>query len=262
MQQLQHTFVICAYKESQYLEECILSLKNQSVPSKIIMETSTPNEHIEALAKKYDIEVFVNPQGGITQDWNYGLAKVDTKYATIAHQDDVYEEDYAKAVLDKFVTRKRPLIVFTDYYELRDGQKVHENKNLKIKRLMLCPLKITSLQGSKFVRRRILSMGDPICCPAVSFNLDMLPRPIFEHGFRSCEDWEAWERISRLKGEFVYIGEPLMCHRIHEESATTEIIKDNARVEENYIMFRKFWPKPIARLLNHFYTKSEDSNTL
>lgn len=31
-----------------------------------------------------------------------------------------------------------------------------------------------------------------------------LPSPLFLNGFRSCEDWETWERVSRLKGAFVY----------------------------------------------------------
>ena len=53
-----------------------------------------------------------------------------------------------------------------------------------------------------------------------------------------------------------------LCVRIHEESATTAIIHDNARVQENYIMYCKFWPKPIAKLINHFYTKSEKSNEI
>lgn len=262
MEQLQHTFVICAYKESEYLEECILSLKHQSMESKIIMETSTPNEYIETLAKRYEIPLFINPNGGITQDWNFGLSHVDTKYATVAHQDDVYERDYTKAIMAVFERSKNPLIAFTDYYELRDGKKVHDTTMLKIKRFMLSPLKAAMFQNSKFIRRRILSMGDPICCPAVSFNLEQVERPIFRDGFRSCEDWEAWEMISRLKGAFLYISQPLMCHRIHEESATSEIIRDNARVEENYVMFCKFWPKPIAKFINHFYTKSEDSNKL
>ena len=39
-------FAIWVYKESPYLEECILSLKNQTVKSNIIMATSTPNEWI------------------------------------------------------------------------------------------------------------------------------------------------------------------------------------------------------------------------
>lgn len=257
-----HTFVICAYKESAYLEECILSLKNQSVQTNIIMETSTPNSYIEGMAQKYEIPLFINPRGGITQDWNFGLSKVETKYATVAHQDDIYERDYAKKILEGFESVKKPLIIFSGYGELRNGEKVYDTQILKIKDLMLLPLKIKAFSGSKFVRRRVLSMGDPICCPAVSFNLSLIERPIFKDGFRSCEDWEAWEMISRLDGDFVYIPDKLMCHRIHEESATTAIIQDNARVEENYIMFCKFWPKPIAKLINKFYTKSEDSNTL
>lgn len=257
-----HTFVICAYKESEYLEECILSLKSQVVKSLIIMETSTPNEYIEGLAKKYDIPLFVNPYGGITQDWNFGLSKVETKYATIAHQDDIYESEYGKKILEAFENSKNPLIAFSDYGEVREGVKVTDTQMLNIKRIMLAPLKIKAFKGSKFVRRRILSLGDPISCPAVSFNLERLERPIFRDGFRSCEDWEAWEKISRMDGDFLYVPEPLMYHRIHEESATTAIIQDNARVEENYIMYCKFWPKPIAKLINKLYTKSEDSNTL
>ena len=51
-----HTFVICAYKESPYLEECVESLKNQEQQSNILMVTSTPNEYIEKISRKYGIE--------------------------------------------------------------------------------------------------------------------------------------------------------------------------------------------------------------
>ena len=47
---IKHTFVICAYKESEYLEECIKSVKNQSVRSKVIIATSTDNLFIRELA--------------------------------------------------------------------------------------------------------------------------------------------------------------------------------------------------------------------
>ena len=87
-----HTFAICAYKESEYLEECIKSLKNQTVSTNIILATSTPNDYISGLCSKYNIEMFVNNgEHGITQDWNFAYAKADSKYVTIAHQDDVYE---------------------------------------------------------------------------------------------------------------------------------------------------------------------------
>lgn len=259
---MKHTFVICAYQESEYLEECIASLKNQKSGSLVIMVTSTPNGHISSLAEKYGIPLYINPHGGITQDWNFALSKAETKYATIAHQDDVYEPEYGQKIVEAFEKSKKALIAFSDYAEIRDQKKVTDTQILKIKRLMLLPLRIKLFKGSKLVRRFILSFGDPICCPAVSFHLERVARPVFADGFRSCEDWEAWEKISRMDGDFLYLPEPLMCHRIHEESATTRIIQDRARVEENYRMYCKFWPKPIAKRINKLYTKSEEYNSL
>ena len=51
-QNTDHTFAVCAYKESPYLESCIKSLMSQTVKSNIIVCTSTPCEFIENMAKK------------------------------------------------------------------------------------------------------------------------------------------------------------------------------------------------------------------
>lgn len=260
---ISHTFAICAYKESKYLEECILSLVNQSKKSNIILATSTPNDFIEGLCKKYDIPMFVNTgESGITQDWNFAYSKTTTEYVTIAHQDDVYDEEYLENFEECIITAKKPIIFFTDYYELRNGEKIYDNKLLRIKKLLLSPLKIRAFHNSIFVRRRVLSLGCAICCPSVTFVKDNCPETVFSHGFRAAEDWEAWEKLSKLKGGFIYCDKPLMGHRIHEESETSKIIGDSARQSENYIMFKKFWPAPVAKLINSFYEKSEDSNEL
>ena len=258
-----HTFAICAYQESPYLEECILSLRAQSVASEILIATSTPNAYIEELAGRYGLPVYVNTgEHGITQDWNFALSQVKTKYATIAHQDDLYEPEYTEWVVGELEKTKRPIIGFTDYYETRNGLKVTDSRFLHIKRLMLAPLKPKCFRGSRFVRRRSLSLGDAICCPSVCFCLENVKQPVFHNKYRSAEDWEAWEKLSRQKGAFVYVPQMLMSHRIHEDSATTAIIKDHARIQENYEMYCKFWPPFMARLINHFYTGSEKSNTL
>jgi hypothetical protein len=96
----------------------------------------------------------------------------------------------------------------------------------------------------------------------VTFVKANCPKVVFQHGFRADEDWQAWERLSRCKGEFVYSTQVLTYHRIHEESETSKILEDNARTEEDYVMFRKFWPKPIAKLLTRLYGTSEKSNEL
>src|SRR5574344_1310712 len=124
-----HTFAICAYKESPFLEECIKSLINQTVKTNIIIATATPNEYIEELGKKYDIPVYINTgDHGITQDWNFAYSKTETEYVTIAHQDDKYSKHYVENMLKAMQKAKRPLIFFTDYYEIRNGEPVKTNK--------------------------------------------------------------------------------------------------------------------------------------
>lgn len=262
-----HTFVICAYKKSPYLEACIKSLKRQEKRSKIIIVTSTPNAYIENLAIKYELPYFVNRgQGGITQDWNFGYqcAKetYHSEYITIAHQDDIYEKSYLTAVFQAIKQTSRPLIIFGDYYEIRNKARVKNNKLLCIKRLMLMPLRVHALQSVRWIRRRILSFGSPICCPSVTFAVQNLPDVIFENHYRACEDWEAWEKLSRLKGEFVYIPKLIMGHRIHEESETTAAIGGQKRTNEELEMFCKFWPKWFAKILVKQYSKGQRFNQL
>lgn len=258
-----HTFAICAYKESPFLEECIISLKNQKLTSNIIMVTSTPNQFIEDLAVKYNISLYVNEaEAGITQDWNYAYKMAGSRFVTIAHQDDVYLPTYTQEIFELIKKSKNPLLLFTDYGELRGEKVILNNKLLFIKRLMLFPLRFSVLQRLCFIRRGILSLGNPICCPAVTFVKENLPNQIFKHGFRSNEDWEAWEALSKEKGQFLYTRKIGMWHRIHCDSTTSLVLKDNARSKEDYAMFSKFWPKSIAHFLARCYSKSENSNEL
>ena len=82
----------------------------------------------------------------------------------------------------------------------------------------------------------------------------------FTNDYLSNIDWQQWEILSRKKGSFIYNKQPLMCHRIHEQSTTTEIIGDSKRTLEDYDIFCKFWPKWIAKIVAKLYSKSEKSN--
>ena len=260
-----HTFAVCAWGESPYLEECIRSLQAQTAGSRIIMCTSTPCGFLSDMADRYGIPLYVRKgRPGIAADWNYAFSRAGGHLVTLAHQDDVYEPDYAEKMINAAEKADKPLILFSDYYELRDGEKVYadRNINLRIKRLLLFPLRFRPVWKLRFLRRRILSLGNAICCPSVTFAGGNLPERLFGSRFKADLDWQAWERISRLKGSFCYIPEPLMGHRIHSDSTTTKEIGENHRTEEDLEMFRKFWPEGMARLLNHFYSGSEKANRL
>ena len=261
-----HVFAVCAYKESVYLEACIDSLEKQNVLGRIIACTATPNDYISDVAARHGLPLFINNGlHGIAEDWNFAYAQADAPLVTLAHQDDVYEPNYLKRMLMALNAEKKPLIGFSDYYELRNGEKsfARHNKNLRIKEITMMPLRATRLQSSRWVRRRMLSLCDPICCPAVTYVKENLPAVVFKTDFKCDLDWQAWESISRLKGSFCYVHDPLMGHRIHHESTTTEIIGDhNGRSSEDLEMYRKFWPLPVAKLLNRAYSGAQKSNNI
>lgn len=256
-----HTFALCVYGDSPYLEECIRSLKEQTVKSRILIATSTPSDYIRNLAEQYDINMYINPeQKGIGADWNFACQCAGTRLVTIAHQDDLYEPGYTQEMLRHMNEANKPIIWFCDYMELRNGEKVQSNKNLRIKRLMLWPLRWRLFQNSIFVRRRILSFGSPICCPAVTYVKRWIEEIPFSSTMRVSLDWDEWERLSKKRGTFSYCTDSLMCHRVHEESETTKLIASNIREKEDLEMFNRFWPKRIANWLEKKYAVSEDSN--
>lgn len=258
-----HTFVVLAYKESAFLEDCIRSVLNQYYKSEVVIATSTPNNFIKRLANQYNLQVLVNPNPGkgIGYDFDFAISCANTSLVTVAHQDDLYEADYAKKVVDLYKKYSDSLIIFSDYYEIRNNQKVFSNTNLKIKRILMSLVRIHTISKLKFVKRSCLAIGNAICCPAVTFaKKNIKYKDVFSCDMKCDIDWYAWERLSKENGRFIFIKDCLMGHRVHEESTTTEIISDNIRTKEDLIMFNKFWPNFIAKLLNKFYVKSEDSN--
>ena len=256
-----HTFVICAYKESKYLEECIKSVLSQKIKSKVIITTSTPNDFIKKMANKYNIEMFINNgEKGIGQDWNYGVSKAETDYITIAHQDDIYKPEYLESIIYYIEKNKDFIIAFSDYREIKNDIEIEMTKNLKLKKLLLFPLKIFG--KSKFIRRRILSLGNSICCPSVTINKKITGEKPYKTEMKCDLDWDTWDKLSKYNGRFLYINKELMLHRIHEESETSNLIENNIRLKEDLLMLQRYWPKTIAKMIMKFYGKAIETNKM
>ncbi len=257
-----HTFVVLAYQESPYLETCLKSVSKQTADSTVVIATTTKNAFIENLAKKYDLELFIGKHTSIGGDFDFALSCSKTELTTIAHQDDLYKSTYAENVIEAYSKRPNSSIIFTDYFEIRNNQKVYQNTNLKIKRFLLLPLKLSNITPSQWAKRFALRFGCSICCPAATFVKTNCPKKIFTSNFKCNVDWAAWEKLSHAKNPFTFIPEPLIGHRISEVSTTTEAIDSGLRTKEDYEIFRRFWPTPIAKVLTKLYQKSEKSNDL
>ena len=260
---MKHTFVVLAYKESKDLVNCIKSVLDQEYKSDVVIATSTPNKYIRDIAKKYKLRLIINEkQKGIAYDFNFAVNCVDSDLVTIAHQDDIYERQYSKKILEMYEKNKNSSIIFTDYYELRENFRVYANKNLKIKRLLLFPLRIKKLGKFKHWKRFALKFGNSICCPAVTFVKKNTPKVVFICNLTCNVDWFTWEELSNLNFAFTFVNEKLMGHRISEVSTTTSIINSGIRTKEDLYMFKKFWPPFMAKIINRFYRNAEKSNNI
>ena len=257
-----HTFVVCAYKESVFLDDLLTSLFSQTARSKILISTSTPNDSIDLIAEKYGLDVLVNPitGGGIGSDWNFAYSIAETDFVTLAHQDDIYEPEYTEQIFEAMDNSKNPILAYTNYYEIRPEGRVDQNKLLKVKSLMNGP--IGAFPKSRFVRNRVLSMGCPISCPSIMYNKRRFPNFEFVSYMKTNLDWDAESRLAKEPGEFVYVRNRLLGHRIHPDSETTSGIGTGARPAEDLEMFKRYWPSGIARFIHHFYENGLKSNSV
>ncbi len=251
-----HLFAIPVYGQPPHLTECVESILNQSRrSSRIVISTSTPSAFVEEIAQTYRIPLLVNPvRADIATDWNFALATAEADMVTIAHQDDVYDRRYVDTMFDAIARHPGVLMAFSDYCEHTTQGPRSINMNLRIKRL-LCSRAFGAREtlDSYKAKRRLLTLGNPICCPSVVINRGKIPDFRFSAAMKTDLDWEAWARMAKLSGEFLYVRNILVSKRVHAESETSVTIANRVRETEDRLMFEQFWPKPVASAILAFY---------
>lgn len=258
---MRHAYAVPAYGRSPHLEACLDSLRGQEA-SRIVVSTSTPFEGLDGIARDRDADVSVHgPNRGIGADWNAAYAAADADLVTIAHQDDIYAAGHAAAVRGVFAEAPDALLAFTDCREIDDGGVRPRNRTLWVKEVQ----RELAFRGSRVIdsvprKRMLLRFGNPVPCPAVTFNKRVLGDFRFRTDMRTNMDWAAWLELAGRNGAFAYVREPLVLHRIHSGSETTACIVDGARAREDEDMFRQLWPAGVARVLARLYAASYTTN--
>lgn len=260
IQDTNHTFVVCAYKESPYLEECVQSLLGQTIATNICMTTSTPCEFITGIAQKYKIPLIVRiGESDIKEDWNFAYNNAKTDWVTIAHQDDKYDAHYIENFLVSIERYDEPFAFLTDYIPIKNGEIGKRDINSRIRRFLRKPLKYKILSKTKFWRRMILALGNSICCPTVTYNKKVLGMSYFTSDLKFNIDWDTFLKFSTEKGSIAYVEKPLTYYRIHDGATSKEFIDNHERKREDKIMFRKFWPEWVTNIIMMFYKRAYDT---
>jgi glycosyltransferase involved in cell wall biosynthesis len=256
-----HCFVVLAHGDSPYLEECIGSLLAQSQPSRIVIATSTPSRFQRELADKYDIRYVVNPEGGnIAADWNFAFEATDGTYLTLAHQDDIYDREYARIMIETLTSHPDALMAHSDYAILADTGVRNWSTLLAFKRALIQVLSLGKTRVSGRGKQALVCLGNPICCPSVTYNRSRIANLAFDPSFGVNLDWKYWIDLAAREGSFIYVKQRLLYYRAHQGTTTRKAIHSGARAETDRDCFRLLWPTPIASILAHVYRLSYRSS--
>lgn len=258
-----HAFVVPAYGDSPFLPACLTSIGAQTRGgSDVVLTTSTPSDYLHELAHRFRVPLIVNPRrAGIGSDWNFALGASDAPLLTIAHQDDAYRNDYVERMVEAISRTADASIAFSDYLEVSQKGPRPLHVNLRVKRLLTrrAFARGEAIRDARS-KRRLLEWGNPVCCPSVVFNRAALPGFAFPEDLHSNLDWEAWRQLAGRPGAFVYVRAPLVDRRIHTQSETSALIADRRRLDEDRLMFERFWPAPVATLIMALYRASYFAN--
>lgn len=258
-----HTFAVCAYKDSPYLEACIRSLKEQQVKTDVICCTSTPSPYIEKIAGKYGVPLYVRDGGSnIREDWLFAYHRAEGELVTIAHQDDVYRSDYTKELIKAYKKYPDMTVFVSDYMTLKVTEKGTRaecfNTVWLVKKILRLPLRLKFLSGVRAVKRSSVIFGNSLCCPACTYQKRMTGGEMFKSKYDFALDWDNLYELSGRSGRFICVEKPLIAYRVHEGATTKACIEDNRRTKDEMAMFEKMWPSWMVKILMHFYIKAYD----
>ncbi len=199
-----------SYNQGQFIEETILSVKNQDYPDieHIIIDGGSSDNTIEIL-KKYDdiynMQWVSEPDEGQADAVNKGFEMAEGDIIGWLNSDDLYfSRNAVSTIAAQF--RKNPDV------DIIYGNSVKINSDNKIMRLKIIP---------QFNYARLLRHCF-ICQPSVFFRASVIKSDKLDKFLKYSMDYEYWLRLGR-KYKWLKINNILSADRNHEER---KIIKD------------------------------------
>jgi len=200
------TVLIPAYNSERYLDETLDSACRQSFADiEILVIDDGSKDGTADLVRRWTgkdsrIQLFQQPNGGVSSARNRGLAEAKGRYIAFLDADDLWAPDKLAAQLAVF-ERADVGLVHTGVMDIdADGQP--------------CPPVEPWGKGEGRVFETLLT-SNFICCSSVMIKVELLqpPHARFMAG-RLSEDWLLWCELS-TRCAFGYVDRPLVRYRVH-----------------------------------------------
>lgn len=165
----------------------------------------------------------------------------------------MYSPEYVSELRNAVANSSKAIAFLSDYIPIKHGKVGPRDKNSKIRRFLRSPLKNRKLASTRFWKRAVLSLGNSICCPSVTYHKEILGDSFFTSEYKFNIDWDTFLKFSEIDGTLLYVDKPLTFYRISDEATSKEFIENHLREKDDTEMFRKFWPEWVVKIIMHFY---------
>ena len=117
-------------------------------------------------------------------------------------------------------------------------------------------LGITGAFVQSYMIARFPVLGNPVICPSCTYHKGTLGEPLFQSPYKFALDWDTLWRLAGEPGRFLCVERPLLYYRIHDGATTKACIVSQQRAADETAMYERIWPRPMVRVLMHFYKKA------
>lgn len=235
------SIVTPSYNQGEFLEDTILSVKNQSYPEveHLVIDGGSDDNTIDILEKyegEYQLEWVSEPDEGQSDAINKGFDKANGDIVAWLNSDDVY---FDVDVLSRVVR------YFDKYSEdVLYGDLVHIDENSTIQAVDPHP----RFDKSKLFYRILIGQ------PATFFRQDVIKNNSIRTDLHYCMDYEYWLRISQ-KHTFRHISDLFSGFRVYPDQKSQN--KHDTSVEFKQIASNYNYPEQnsLAVAADNAYTE-------
>lgn len=219
--------VIPCYNHAQFLAEALNSVLEQTYDNwECIIVNDGSSDNTETIANdwcKKDIrfKYLFKENGGLSSARNLGLANSKGDFILFLDSDDFIAPEKLLLSVKSFMEDTSLDLVITDF-----------NSVLRAKLVQLEPF--VKLADFTFNLENILHKWDlgfsiPIHCAL--FKKDSVGDIRFNEKLKAKEDWLFWIQFFKLDSRTLYINQPLVTYRMHEDSMTKNVLLMNNNQE-------------------------------
>lgn len=211
--------IIPCYNQAQYLEETLVSVKNQTHSNwECIIVNDGSTDHSEDIAKRWSqldsrFIYLVKENGGLSSARNFGLKHANGEFVQLLDSDDLIKPD-------KFTAQLKDLeesdISISDYFSFIDGT------NEPAKHRYLSPF----LSEDNYKKEIILDWEyrKSIPCHSVLFNRKLITENnlSFNESLPNHEDWVFWVQLFYYSKSIKNNKNKFALYRIHNRSMSSD----------------------------------------